>query len=127
MMSCDFSSLNKIDTADPQQVNDLLQQCTAALTDPGLWIWTIVITVVCAAVGALIGKYKNAVLRDAILGAALGPIGWIISLCLPAQKPRPMCPVCRKTLETGDAHCRYCGAKLSGTQRVIAGQGGAGK
>ena len=123
MMACDLSSLSNIDTADPQQLNDMLQQCTAALTDPGLWIWSIVITIACALVGALIGKYKNAVVRDTILGAALGPIGWIISLLLPAQKPKPICPACHKVLEIGDVHCRHCGAKLSGTQRVTGGQG----
>ncbi len=111
-MACDLSSLNRLDASNPQQVNDLLQQCTAALTDPRLWIWSIVITIACALVGALIGKYKNAVVRDTILGAALGPIGWIISLCLPVQKSRPVCPSCHKTLESGDVHCRHCGARL---------------
>ncbi len=111
-MACDFSSLSNIDPTDPDQANALLQQCTAALTDPTLWIWAIVFTVGCAVVGALIGKYKKAVVRDAILGAAFGPIGWIISLCMPVAKPKPVCPACKRMVEAGDKHCRHCGAKI---------------
>ncbi len=111
-MDCDFSALATADTADPEQLLLLIDQCTKTLADPKLWIWALVLTVVCGAVGALIGKRKNAVARDAILGAALGPIGWIISLCLPVAKPKPACRVCRKPVEAGDAHCRHCGAKL---------------
>jgi hypothetical protein len=82
------------------------------LTDPKLWFWALVLTIVCGAVGALIGKYKKAVVRDTILGAALGPVGWIISLCLPVAKPKPQCKVCGKPVEATDVHCRHCGAKL---------------
>jgi hypothetical protein len=112
-MSCDFSALANVDPADPDQAEQLLQQCTAALTDPNLWLWAVAFTVVCAAIGALIGKYKNAVVRDAILGAALGPIGWIISLCMPVAKPKPVCPACKHSVDVDDAHCRHCGAKLT--------------
>jgi hypothetical protein len=114
-MSCDFAALANIDPDDPDQANELLQQCTAALTDPSLWFWAIVFTVVCIAVGALIGKYKNAVMRDALLGAALGPIGWVISLCLPVRKPKTLCPACKREAGAGDAHCRHCGTKLIAT------------
>ena len=112
-MACDFSALSKLDPGDPEQALQLLDQCTSALSDPKLWIWTLVFTVACALVGAMIGRYKNAVARDTILGAALGPIGWIISLCLPAHKPRPRCRACGREVEAGDAHCRHCGAKLN--------------
>lgn len=111
-MACDLTALANIDPSDPDQANALLQQCTAALTDPKLWLWAIIFTIVCALVGALIGKYKNAVVRDMILGAALGPIGWVISLLMPVQKPKPVCPQCGKPVQAGDAHCRHCGAKL---------------
>ena len=111
-MSCDLSALANLDPTDPDAAQRLLDQCTAALTAPSLWIWAIVFTVVCAAVGALIGKYKNAVARDALLGAALGPIGWAISLLLPVQKSKPVCPTCAKPADAGDKHCRHCGAKL---------------
>jgi hypothetical protein len=118
-MACDFSALANLDPTDPDAAQRLLDQCTQTLADPTLWIWAIVITVVCAAVGALIGKYKNAVVRDAVLGAALGPIGWVISLLLPAQKAKPACPRCRKPVDAGDAHCRHCGAKLAGAGAMI--------
>ncbi|MEO8958759.1 MAG: hypothetical protein ABI304_07445 [Rudaea sp.] len=112
-MACDFSSLSNIDPANPEQTQALLRECTAALTDPKLWLWTIVITIVCAAVGAWIGTRKNSVVRDAILGAALGPIGWVISWFLPAAKPKPVCPVCKHAVDGQDKHCRHCGIKLA--------------
>ena len=90
-MSCDFTALSNLDPTDPDATQRLLEQCTATLTDPTLWIWAIVFTVACAAVGALIGKYKNAIARDTLLGLALGPIGWAISLLLPARKPPAKC------------------------------------
>jgi hypothetical protein len=111
-MACDLRALANLDGSDPEQVAALLRECTAVLEDPSLWLWTIALTVVGAAVGALIGRYKNAVVRDAILGAALGPIGWIISLCLPTPKPPPTCPACARTVAAGDRHCRHCGARL---------------
>ncbi|MGH8122109.1 MAG: hypothetical protein ACREPT_05000 [Rudaea sp.] len=110
-MSCDFTTLFKVQ-GDPEAAMDVLQQCTEALLDPTTWYWAIAFTIVCALVGALIGKYKNAVVRDTVLGLALGPIGWIISLLLPATKPKPACPACKRVVEAGDAHCRYCGAAL---------------
>ena len=111
-MACDLASLATADSSDPEQLLQVLDQCTQVLSDPRLWFWAIVITIICAVVGAMIGKHKNAVVRDAILGAALGPIGWIISLCLPASKPKPVCPACKRAVEASDAHCRHCGAKL---------------
>ena len=111
-MACDFSALNNIDPGDPEQAARLLEECTQALTDPTLWIWALAITVVGAMGGALIGRYKHAVVRDAILGAALGPIGWVISLCLPVPKPAPRCAACQAEVSAGDLHCRRCGAKL---------------
>src|SRR5580765_7811434 len=118
-MACDLATLATADTGDPEQMMLLIDQCTKAVTDPKLWFWALVLTIACGAVGAWIGKHKNAVKRDALLGAALGPIGWIISLCLPARsnpppkKSKRNCPACRKEIDPGDAHCRHCGAKLS--------------
>ena len=112
-MSCDLQALANVDSEDPGQLQDLLQQCTSALEDPTLWYWAVGFTVVSALVGAIIGHYKKAVVRDTILGLALGPIGWIISLCLQPPKPKPVCPTCRSPIDAGDAHCRRCGAKLN--------------
>lgn len=126
-MDCDFSALANLDPADPDAAAQLLQQCTQTLTDPTLWIWLTVATIVCAAVGAYIGRRKNAVTRDAILGATLGPIGWIVSLVLPARKPPAQCPACKKTVEHGDAHCRHCGANLRASALPRATLGGERK
>jgi hypothetical protein len=114
-MSCDLSALSKVqDAGDPEQAAELLAECTSVLSDPSLWIWAIVFTIVCGVVGALIGRYKNAVARDVALGLLLGPIGWVISLILPARKPRPKCMACGKSVDVGDRHCRHCGASLTG-------------
>jgi hypothetical protein len=111
-MSCDLNALNALDPTEPDQATQLLQECTHTLMNPTLWFWAIALTVVGAVVGAWIGKRKNAVTRDTLLGAMLGPIGWIISLALPAAKPKSACPACKREVDAGDAHCRHCGAKL---------------
>jgi len=111
-MACDFAALGSIDQNDPEQVSALLHECMGVAFSPQLWIWAIAITVIGALVGAWIGKRRNAVRRDAILGAALGPIGWIISWNLPARTAPRTCTACKGVVQPGDAHCRHCGAKL---------------
>jgi len=112
-MACDLTTLATLDTQDVEQMMQAIDQCTKAVMDPRIWLWAIVLTVVCGAIGAMIGKRKNAVVRDMVLGAALGPIGWIISLMLPAAKPQPSCPACKRRVDSSDVHCRHCGAKLA--------------
>ena len=111
-MACDFSALASIDPNDPDQATVLLQQCTATLTDPVLWAWAIGFTIVGALVGWWIGKRRNAVKRDTLLGAALGPLGWIVSLLLPKGAAAAKCPQCAGIVDARDAHCRHCGADL---------------
>ena len=111
-MACDFDALTNLDPGDAEQAAHLVEECTQVLTDPTLWIWALVFTIAGAAVGALIGRHKHAVARDTLLGAALGPIGWIISLCLPAALPPPRCAACGRDVAAEDAHCRHCGAAL---------------
>jgi hypothetical protein len=112
-VSCDFSTLLNLDSGDLDQLNDALQECSAVLEDPMLWVWAIAFTIFCAAVGALIGKYKNAIARDALLGAVFGPFGWIASLLLPKVQPKRQCPTCKRPVDAGDAHCRHCGTALA--------------
>ena len=116
-MTCDISALTALDPTDPDQATQLLQECTRTLTDPTLWFWAIALTVIGAVVGAWIGKRKNAVTRDTLLGATLGPIGWIISLALPMAKPKATCPACQREVDVSDAHCRHCGANLRTSPR----------
>jgi hypothetical protein len=122
-MACDFSALDQIDTSDPEQANALLQQCTAALLSPDLWAWAIGLTIVGAVVGALIGRKKNTIVRDALLGAALGPIGWIISAKSPARVPEKKCRACGVIVAPTDAFCRSCGTALTPSPAGGRGRG----
>jgi hypothetical protein len=111
-MACDFSALDQIDTSDPAQLDSLMQECTSALLSPELWAWAIGITIVGAIVGAWIGRKRKSMVRDALLGAALGPIGWAISLRL-ANRPAPKkCSGCGVLVGDSDAYCKSCGRKL---------------
>jgi hypothetical protein len=111
-MACDFSAMDLIDMSDPEQANALLQECTRTLLSPELWYWAIGITVVGAIVGAWIGWKRNTVWRDALLGAALGPIGWIMSAKMAPPKPPKKCTSCRTVVAATDAFCKSCGKKL---------------
>lgn len=111
--NCDLATLTQaLQSDDPDAQMQVLDACFSVLTDPSLWYWLIGFTVVSAVVGALIGKYKNAIVRDTLLGLALGPIGWGISLLLPRQVPKPPCRACGKPTEANDKFCRHCGAPL---------------
>ena len=122
-MSCDLSALNALDPTEPDQATQLLQECTHTLMNPALWFWAIALTVIGAVVGAWIGKRKNAVTRDLLLGATLGPIGWIISLMLPAARAKSACSACKREINAGDAYCRHCGAALAPSPARGTGQG----
>ncbi|MBS0516424.1 MAG: hypothetical protein JSS16_13240 [Proteobacteria bacterium] len=112
-LNCDVATLlHALQSDDPDAQMQVLDACFATLTDPTLWYWLIGFTVVSALVGALIGKYKQAVVRDTLLGLALGPIGWGISLLLPKAVRKPRCRTCGKPVDAGDRHCRHCGAAL---------------
>ncbi|MBS0582994.1 MAG: hypothetical protein JSS42_07820 [Proteobacteria bacterium] len=112
-MNCDIATLMQVlQSGDPDEQLQALDACFAVLADPSLWYWLIGFTLVCALVGALIGRYKNAVVRDTLLGLALGPIGWGISLLLPKTVSRPPCRACGKPTETNDKFCRHCGTPL---------------
>jgi hypothetical protein len=115
-LNCDVAALTQaLQSADPDEQMQALDTCFAVLADPTLWYWAIGLTIVCALVGALIGKYKNAVVRDTLLGLALGPIGWGISLLLPKVVAKPPCKTCGKPTEAGDKFCRHCGAAVQAT------------
>jgi hypothetical protein len=113
-LTCDIATLMQaLQSADPDEQMQVLDACYAVLADPTLWYWLLGFTVVSGLVGALIGKYKNAVVRDTLLGLALGPIGWGISLLLPKTVSKPPCAACGKPVDGGDKHCRHCGALLT--------------
>jgi DNA-directed RNA polymerase subunit RPC12/RpoP len=59
-----------------------------------------------AVVGGLIGATRNNVGSGVVWGALLGPIGWIIVLCL---DNRPRCWQCKEPVNPGARRCPHCG------------------
>ena len=96
-----------IDLNDPE----VTQKLMALLLDSVPWSWLIGIAAVSILVGALIGFYKGALWRDTLLGALLGPIGWLISLALPSSRLR--CATCGHANHTHTKCCNKCGSVLS--------------
>ena len=90
-LECTFGSLSKVDQTDPEAVQALLQSCVDTLLSPSLWGWAIALTLICAVIGALIGRSKGRWLAGFVWGAALGPIGWIV-IAVSKREPR-LCPV----------------------------------
>jgi hypothetical protein len=95
-----------IDPSDPA-ASWLLFKRMMGLIDWWLITW---LTLLCAAVGGLIGWWRGAFWRDLMLGAALGPIGWIVSLLIP--RPSPKCAGCGRATARGAKFCAHCGAPL---------------
>ncbi|HSX61752.1 MAG TPA: hypothetical protein VLF18_16290 [Tahibacter sp.] len=81
------------------------------------WMLLFWLTLACMAVGGLIGWWRGAFWRDVALAAALGPLGWIVSLLLPP--PRRACRACGRPNPLSVANCRYCGASMA---KVSAGR-----
>ena len=106
-LECTFASLSKVDQADPEAVQALLQSCIDTLLSPTLWEWAIVLTLICGAVGALIGRAKGRWLAGFVWGAALGPIGWIIIAV--AKREARECPECGRRNPPGAKVCHGCG------------------
>jgi ribosomal protein L40E len=92
-LECTFTSLTKVDQTDPEAVQ-------------ALWEWALLLTLGCAAVGALIGWPKGRWLAGFVWGAALGPIGWIV---IAFAKPGRECPECGQGNQPDAKVCRGCG------------------
>jgi ribosomal protein L40E len=107
---CTLGTIANLDANDPDAVQALLQACTGMLLDPLLWIWVIAITLVCAAVGALIGQTKGRWLSGMLWGAALGPLGWLVVLL--SRSGFPECPDCGYRNAPSVKACRQCGVNL---------------
>ena len=115
-LECTLASLANVDQTDPEAVQALLQECTRALLDPTLWEWALLLTLICALVGALIGWVKGRWLMGMVWGAALGPIGWLV-VALSKSSLRE-CPECGRRNRPDAKVCRFCGIDF----RKYAGQ-----
>jgi hypothetical protein len=73
------------------------------MVDWWLLLW---LTLLCMAVGGLIGWWRGSFWRDVALAAALGPLGWIVSFLLPLPDRRCLrCGKSNPARATGCAHC----------------------
>jgi hypothetical protein len=77
------------------------------LVDWWLLLW---LTLLCMAVGGLIGWRRGTFWRDVALAAALGPLGWLVSFLLPL--PERQCRVCRRRSPARATACVHCAASL---------------
>lgn len=98
--------LQGIDTESPGATLQLFLRLMG-LVDWWLLLW---LTLLCMAVGGLIGWRRGTFWRDVGLAAALGPLGWVVSFLLPP--PRRRCPACRRPNPVSSHHCAFCAALL---------------
>ena len=105
-----ISAFTGTDLSDPDAVQIVLQSCTQALLDPGLWAWAIGLNLVCAVVGALIGFAKGRWLAGLLWGAVLGPIGWIVIAF--SKSGFVECGECSGRNGPDAKVCRHCGINL---------------
>ena len=69
-------------------------------------------------VGYLIGKSKDRIGESVLVSVLLGPIGWIIALCL-SPKGRK-CPQCAEIVKQDALVCRYCGFSFAAPAKAVA-------
>ncbi|MEI6198264.1 MAG: hypothetical protein WCS42_28435 [Verrucomicrobiota bacterium] len=69
-----------------------------------------------SSVGFLIGRSRGKQRLGAALGIALGPIGWLITLC--TKDLRPRCQECGGVVFKGAKKCLHCGSKIEKILRI---------
>ena len=63
--------------------------------------------------GFLIGRNRGQPIGGALLGALLGPIGWLIAL-LSSDKSRAPCPACKELIKADATVCPFCRSAVQG-------------
>ena len=86
-------------------MNDILEAIRPHLAIALTWV------VVGGIGGAIVGWIKNRVLRGVVLGATLGPVGWIIVGVLEGNFRD--CPACSRPIRVQALTCRHCGASVA--------------
>ena len=109
-LECTLTSVAKLDRSDIEAVLALYQSCLDTLLSPSLWGWLLVLTLICAVIGALIGRSKGRWLAGFVWGAALGPIGWIV-VAVSKREPR-LCPECGRKNPPDAKVCHSCGIEF---------------
>lgn len=61
-------------------------------------------------VGYLCGRSRGRETFGTILGIVLGPIGWLVMLCL--KDGRPRCAECGGVIVAGARKCQHCGSGI---------------
>jgi hypothetical protein len=72
-----------------------------------VWLAWIVLG---SGVGWMLGKRRGQAVAGLLLGALLGPIGWLAVFVLP--KRGPICPECLAPVDADARKCRHCGSEL---------------
>ena len=117
-VECSLSALSELDGSDIEALTRMNEACLNALLDPALWAWMTALTVICIAVGALIGWLKGRTAAGIIWAAVLGPIGWVIVAL--GKSKLPICAKCAKRNRLNAKVCRHCGANLQNEPQPTA-------
>ena len=83
-------------------------------------LWLLIWGFAGGSVGFLVGRLRGKQRLGSAWGIALGPIGWLITLC--SSDLRQRCPECRGVVVEGARRCLHCGAVL-GESRESAVEG----
>lgn len=59
-------------------------------------------------IGGMIGANRGRDTSGVILGALLGPVGWVFIACV--RDLRPRCPECRSVIAKHATRCIHCAA-----------------
>jgi hypothetical protein len=70
----------------------------------GLWF------LIAGGIGAAIGARKNRTAFGLLVGAIVGPLGWLVVLVMPSNFPK--CPACKGDVIAGATKCKNCGSDL---------------